>query len=271
MAIDVYPPYGSSSNPSNVIPNNENMLAAPWNWQVARGLVSGATAINIFAASNNVGTGSSVTLWELTGTTAYAFPASAQQMRVSSTSATDTGLAKVQINGLDTDWNLISETVTLNGTANVTTVNSYLRINNMVMITPATGQTSNVGTITLKNTSGTVTYAQITIGYGRTAMSIYSVPSGYTLWVSNINIFSGDGNGGNAYINYQARTTNNNVTPANTITALNTTFGLVYSVIRQNPFPYTQKSDVQWQFSTNTGTHSVGLILEATLISNTAS
>jgi hypothetical protein len=141
----------------------------------------------------------------------------------------------------------------------------------MVMVTPATGQTTNVGTITLKNLANTVTYAQITIGYGRTAMSLYSVPSGYTLWVNNINIFSGDGNGGNAYINYQARATNNNVTPANTITALNTTFGLVYSVIRTNPFPYTQKSDVQWQFSTSTGTHSVGLILEGVLISNTAS
>jgi hypothetical protein len=259
-----------TSFPQQTLNNNYTSASAPWNLQVSRGLVSGCTAINIFAASNNVGTGTLQTLWENTGTTSYAFPSTAAQMHITSSSATDTGTASVLINGLDSSWNLISETITLNGTTVLTTVNSYLRVNNMVMVTPATGQTSNVGTITLKNLANSVTYAQITPAYGRTAMSIYSVPSGYTLWVNNINIFSGDGNGGNAYINYQAKATNNNVTPANTITALNTTFGLVYSVIRTNPFPYTQKSDVQWQFSTNTGTHSVGLILEGVLISNTA-
>jgi hypothetical protein len=262
MSITVYPPMAGTTT---------STVNAPWNWQVSRGKVPGATAINIFAASNNVGTGSPVTLWELTGTTAYAFPASAQQMHMASSSATDTGTAKVLITGLNGSWNAISEILTLNGTSNVTTVNSYLRVNNMTMSTPATGQTANVGTITLKNLAGTVTYAQITATYGRTAMSIYSVPAGYTLWVANINVYSGDGNGGNAYINYQARVANNNVTPANTITALNTTFGGNYQVLRTNPFPYTEKSDVQWQFSTNTGTHSVGLILEAVLISNTAS
>ena len=261
MTITSYPPIAGT---------NYSTINAPWNWQVARGKVSGATSINIFAASNNVGTGSPVTLWELTGTTAYAFPASAQQMNVVSSSATDNNTARVVITGLDTNWNPISETIAMNGTTNVTTVNSYLRVNNMTMSIPSTGQTSNVGTITLKNTAGTVTYAQMTATYGRTAMSIYSVPAGYTLWVANINAYSGDGNGGNAYINYQARVANNNVSPPNTITALNTTFGGSYQVLRTNPFPYTEKSDIQWQFSTNTGTHSVGLILEGILISNSA-
>jgi hypothetical protein len=264
-----------TSFPNYQILNNSYSTSAPWNMQVARGLVSGCTSINVFAASDNVGTTASMgglqILWELTGTTAYVFPSSAAKMNLVSTSATDNTTASVLISGLDTNWNLISETLALNGTTAVQTVNSYLRVNSMSMVTPATGQTSNVGTVTLKNLANTVTYARMTIGYGRTAMSIYSVPSGYTLYVGNINIFSGDASGNSSYVNYQAKTTNNNVSPANTITALNTTFGGAYQVPRSNPFPYTQKSDVQWQFSVNTGTHSVGLVLEGILISNTAS
>jgi len=261
MSISYFPPLGSST---------ETSTAAPFGLQVARGLVSGCSSVNIFASSSNVGTGTPVTLWENTGTTAYAFPPSAAQLRVVSTSATDTGTAQVQINGLDSSWNAISETVTMTGLTSVVTNASFLRVNSMIMLTPATGQTSNVGTITAKNLASTVTYAQMTATYGRSAMSIYSVPANYTLYVTNINVYSGDAFGAVSYVNYRARTTNNNVTPANTITALDTTFNANYQVLRTNPFPYTQKSDVQWQFSVNSGTHSVGLILEGILISNTA-
>ena len=268
MTITYFPP-------SPTIINNYSTASAPWNWQVARGLVSGATSVNIFASSDNVKTiasmGGEQVLWQYTGTTPYVFPTSAQQMNMVSTSATDTGTARVVINGLDTNWNAISETITLNGTTDVVTVNSYLRINSIIMTTPATGQTSNVGIVTLKNTANTVTYASIPTGDGRSFMSLYSVPAGFTLYVSNINAYSGNAAGGSAYVLYRARTTNNNVTPANTITALSTTFEGNYQVLRTNPFPYTQKSDVQWQFAVNNGTHSVGLILEGILISNTAS
>lgn len=259
MAISVYPPTISTSSTSS----------APWGLQVARGLVSGALPVSIFAASSNVGTGTPVTLWENTGVTAYVFPTTAQLMNVASSSAADTGTAKVLVSGLDANWLPISETVTLNGTSNVTTTFSYLRINSMVMFTPATGHISNVGAITIKNTAGTVTYGQIVAGSGRTSMSIYSVASGYTLYVLSINAFSGDGTGA-AFANYRVQYTNNIVVPSNTITALNTTFDSTYQVLRSIPFPYIQKSDVQWQFSVNSGTHSIGLILEAVLISNTA-
>jgi hypothetical protein len=253
---------------------NYSSGSAPWNMQVSRGLVPGCTAVNIFAASDNVGTtaamGGLQILWGYTGTTAYAYAASAATMNLVSSSATDTGTAQILISGLDTNWNIISETLTLNGTTVVPTVNSYLRINSIIMTTPATGQTSNVGIITLKNLANTVTYASIAVGSGRSSMSQYSVPAGYTLYVQNINQYSGNAAGNSTYVNYRARVTNNNVTPANTLTALDTTWGANYQVLRTNPFPYTQKSDVQWQFSVNTGTHAVGLILEGILISNTA-
>jgi hypothetical protein len=254
---------------NNVNSTNYNEVSnIPYYLAVAQGLVPDVTSINIFAASDNVKTGTPETLWELTGTTSYAFPATAQTMNVKSSSASDNSTARVLISGLDTNWNALTETVALNGTTVVTTTNSFLRINSVIMTAAGTGQTSNVGTITVKNTANTVTYAQMTATLGRTFMSLYSVPVGYTFYVNNINQYSGDGNGGSAYINYRAVSTNNFPTNPVTITALLTTWGGNYQVIRTNPFPYTQKSDVQWKFSTNTGTHSVGLILEGILVKN---
>jgi len=237
----------------------------PYLLAVAEGLVPNNSQVNIFAFSDNVKTGTPVTLWELTGTTAYAFPTSAVQMTLVSTSASDDTRATILINGLDSSWNQISETIALNGTSNVTTVNSYLRINSMIMTSTGTGQTTNVGTITAK--IGATTYAVIAVGIGRSQAAVYTVPNGYTMYLISINAFNGDAAAGNA-INYQVKSTNNTQTNPVTLTVLQTAWDQRYQVIRENVFPYTQKTDLRWQFSTASGTHSVGLILQGVLIKN---
>lgn len=246
--------------------NNESTTSADFLTQVARGKVTGASQVNIFAFSNNV-PNTFYTLWENTGTTQYAFPASAVVMTLASTSASDNTQATVFISGLDSTWALQTETVTLNGTTNVTTAKSFLRINSMILTSPGTGQTTNVGVITAKN--GGITYAQINAGIGRNQAAIYSVPNGYTMYLYSINAFNGD-SAASAYINYQVKSTNNALTNPVTLTVLQTSWGTSYQVERINPFPYTQKTDVQWQFSTSAGVHHCGLILQGILMSNTA-
>ena len=254
--------YGNQSgvfNPAYATPGN-----IPYYLAVAQGLIPNTSQVNIFAFSDSVKT-TFYTLWELTGTTQYAFPASAVTMTLASTSALDNTRATILINGIDSSWNLISETIALNGTSNVTTVNSYLRINNMIMTSTGTGQTTNVGTITAKNSG--ITYSVISIGVGRSQAAVYSVPNGYTMYITSINAFNGDAAPGNA-INYQVKTTNNAQTNPVTLTVLQTAWDQRYQVIRNNPFPYTQKIDIQWQYSTASGTHSVGLILQGLLVKN---
>jgi len=254
--------YGNQSgvfNPAYATPGN-----IPYYLAVAQGLIPNTSQVNIFAFSDSVKT-TFYTLWELTGTTQYAFPASAVTMTLASTSALDNTRATILINGIDSSWNLISETIALNGTSNVTTVNSYLRINNMIMTSTGTGQTTNVGTITAKNSG--ITYSVISIGVGRSQAAVYSVPNGYTMYITSINAFNGDAAPGNA-INYQVKTTNNAQTNPVTLTVLQTAWDQRYQVIRNNPFPYTQKTDIQWQYSTASGTHSVGLILQGLLVKN---
>ena len=254
--------YGNQSgvfNPAYATPGN-----IPYYLAVAQGLIPNTSQVNIFAFSDSVKT-TFYTLWELTGTTQYAFPASAVTMTLASTSALDNTRATILINGIDSSWNLISETIALNGTSNVTTVNSYLRINNMIMTSTGTGQTTNVGTITAKNSG--ITYSVISIGVGRSQAAVYSVPNGYTMYITSINAFNGDAAPGNA-INYQVKTINNAQTNPVTLTVLQTAWDQRYQVIRNNPFPYTQKTDIQWQYSTASGTHSVGLILQGLLVKN---
>jgi hypothetical protein len=246
--------------------STESSQSADWGMQVARGKVTGASQVNIFAFSDSVKT-TLYTLWELTGTTQYVFPAAAVTMTLASTSASDNTRATILISGLNSSWDAITETVTLNGTSGVTTTNQFLRINNMIMTSTGTGQTTNVGTITAKN--GGITYSQISIGVGRSQAAVYSVPNGYTMYLISINAFNGDAAPGNA-INYQVKSTNNAQTNPVTLTVLQTAWDQRYQVPRVNPFPYTQKTDIQWQFSTASGTHSVGLILQGVLVNNTA-
>ena len=148
---------------SNGIPATNNTFNSitrqakyePFDLQVARGQVYGHSVLNIYGYQAAVGT-SFVPVWE--GNTTYTFPSSAIQMHVAS--SVNTGDDKtntfVLINGLDANYNQISETIKLNGTTAVTTVKSYLRINSMSVTTGAP-----TGNITLKDTSDTTLYAEI--------------------------------------------------------------------------------------------------------------
>jgi hypothetical protein len=242
------------------VPSSQSTLTAPWALQVARSKVDGASQVNVIASSAAVST-SQFPLWE--NATAYTFPATALTMTLVSTSASDNTTAQVLVSGLTTSYVVATETVTMNGVTGVTTVNTYLRINSMVLTVAGTGQTTNVGTITAKN--GATTYAQIAIGTGRTQMSVYSVPAGSTLYALNTNIFSGSDSSG--YFNYRIQSSVNNE-PTGLV--FQTPARGSYQVTQANPFTDAEKSDIQWQFSVNTGTHSVSLAFEGVLITNTA-
>jgi hypothetical protein len=267
MSITSFPQLGSSAtNPSYVVPNYEiSTVSADWVTQVGRGKVNGTTVTNIFANCPNSGT-TIRTIWELGNTTEYVFPSSAVTMTVVSSSATDTGTAQVIISGLDASYNSISETITLNGTTGVTTTNQYLRINGVVMFHPASGQTANVGNISVTN--GGTTYGYILAGVGKSQGGYYTVPNGYTLFLYQIDSFNGSANG-NGYVNLDVKTTNNAITNPVTLTLLQTTYQLSYIVSRVIPIAQTQKTDIRWRASVNSGSHSVTLLAIGFLMDNT--
>ena len=223
--------------------------------QVARGQIPGHEVVNVFGYASAVST-SFVSVWE--NNAAYVFPTVASTMVVSSSSASDTAVS-VQIFGLDADYNRITEVVALNGTNNVTTTNVYWRINNVITTVGAA-----VGTVYVKNAGGT-TYAQIAIGSGKTNMSVYTVPAGYTAYLTQFDAFSSTSVTSGVFATFRGLITSSTGISNVVIQApfLNT-----YAVTRPYPTPVLEKSDLQLQCKSSGAGLGIGTLGIGVLIKN---
>ena len=118
------------------------------------------------------------TIWD--GGDIYAHPGSAVVMTVTSAAgATDNGV-EVTVQGLDSNYDFLEESVTLAGSGTATTTASFLRVNR-AFVNNGQEPTAN---ITIVNDS--TTYAQITLPYNQTQMCVYTIPRGYTGYVIQV-------------------------------------------------------------------------------------
>lgn len=250
-------PNGIPSTNNSVMSVTRNGKYEPFDLQIARGQIAGHSTLNIYGYQTTV-TSTFIPLWE--NATAYTYPASATKMHLAGTSG-DT--AVISISGLDANYNQISELLTLNGATAVTTAKTYLRINSMSV---STGSATNpAGNVTLKDLTDTYTYAQINAGVGRTQAGIYTVPAGYTFYLSRIDGYTSyNGNNGN-YVNYRNYSVSSNGVVSVTQQAPFTQF---YHVQRVMPRPFAEKTDIQIQASTSTGNATISVSFEGYLISN---
>ena len=235
----------------------------PFDLQVARGQITGHTAVSFFgyqATVSNV----AIPIWE--NATTYTFATSATALSIASSSATDVSPAAVTISGLDANFNPISENVILTGTSVATTIGSYFRVNSLTMTGVASGQTSNVGTITAKQGSNIL--GQINIGIGKSQSSVYTVPNGYTLYLSIIEVNTSNSYTSSNIVTYRVQATDNNTGVTRTV--LQQPFVSIYTINRSTePFGYGSKTDIQWQLSTSTSTPiAAGLVITGKLIKN---
>ena len=230
---------------------------APYELLVAQGQVPNVTNVNVYGYQSSVGA-TFIPIWE--NATAYTYPTVAQQMTLYSSSASDTNI-QVRITGLDANYLPITEVLTLtNGTTGVTTVNSYFRINNMNVVMTST--VNPIGTIYLSNSGKTVTYAQMAIGTGRSNNAIYTVPAGYTFYLERVNAATSAGPNKTTY--YRSQT----ISPTGIVSnVLTVPFIQNYSVNRIVARPYVEKTDIQFQASSD-ATSFVGIQVEGYLIKN---
>ena len=165
----------------------------PFELQVARGQISYHKTNFKFGFNSDIDD-SLETVWAQGGL--YSHPSSASTMTVSSSSTADTsagtGARTVEIFGLDSDYNEVSETITLNGQTAVTTTNTYIRMNRAVVRSAGSGE-QNAGVIYVG--TGTVTagvpankYATIAVGDNQTLMCVWTVPAGYTAYLSQTDV-----------------------------------------------------------------------------------
>ena len=234
----------------------------PFDLQVARNQIAGHQTLSLFGYQSAVGN-TAIPVWE--NATTYTYITTASTLTLVSTSASDNTSATVLISGLDSNFNPISETLALNGLTGVTTVNSYFRVNSMLMTSPGTGQSTNVGVITLKQSSNIV--AQINAGIGKSQSTIYTVPAGYTFYLDFAEVNTSNSYTSSNIVTYKVQA-KNNVTGV-TLTVLQQPFVSIYTANRSSdPFLYSEKTDIQWQLVTSTGTIAAGVIIAGKLIKN---
>lgn len=130
------------------------------------------------------------------GGTYTGFPASAETIDVSSSSANDTsagtGARSLRLFGFDSNYNAIQEDVTLNGITKVTTAKQFLRMYRSYILTAGSG-TVNAGDITIQHTSTTANiFSVMPSGYGQSQICAYTIPAGYTGYLRNFFASMGD-------------------------------------------------------------------------------
>lgn len=168
----------------------------PFGFRVVDGSLTGVTGKVKSGQNAAIGT-TPETFWLQGG--AYTWQAAAAVLDITSTDVdddgapVDTGARTIVIEGLDANYEEISETVIMNGQTAVLTTNSYLRVNRMSVAT--TGSTnSNEGIIyasTGAQTAGVPDVAAtirmtIAVGEGESRAALYTVPAGKTAYVTNV-------------------------------------------------------------------------------------
>lgn len=248
----------TNTNPIGVMTNNQNILAAPWEYQVARNKIPGVFLVNLYGYQSAVD-GAWIPIWE--NATAYTYPSnSGEIMTLYSSSALDTNVS-VLISGLDANYVMQSETLVLtNGVTGVNTTKSYRRINDMRVV----GSVNAVGILRLSNTGKTTTYAQIAIGAGKIQTSMYTVPAGYTFYLNRVTAAASATSSAKVlgYRVYQLSAT------GLVSTLLQSPWIDTYETNRVVPNAYQEKTSIQWQVTSDT-TSQVGVRVEGVLIDNT--
>ena len=229
----------------------------PFDLQVSRMQVFGHQQVAIFGYTSGIGdTTTPQTIWEGANNATqnnYTYQSVAGKYTLVSTSASDTGA--VFISGLDANYNLLFEQLTLTGTTPVVSVNSYLRCNGLYYTTG-----SNVGTITAK--VSTTVYGYINPGFGQSQMAVYTVPNGYTFYQTLLQANSTLANQAVLFQTQEIYNLNSTLnlngysiphgqnTQQAQISPFSTGF---FGIPFTTPIPYSQGVDLQWQAKTNSG------------------
>ena len=159
----------------------------PFNLQVARGQIENHKHIFKFGFNPDIN-GTEETIWDVSGI--YAYPSAAVTMTATTTAgtpSTDNGV-KITIQGLDADYNEVSQEITLAGAGTATTTQTFLRVFR-AYVSGSQAPTANVNI-----TNGGTTYARVALNDNQTLMAVWTVPAGYTAYIIKGNIGTGTAN-----------------------------------------------------------------------------
>ena len=163
------------------IQNSRPFLQFPFGINVDKQLVEDFSGVTKFGYSSSVG-GTFQTIWD--GNSTYIYPSSAGTATVTSTNTASDNGGTVEIQGLDSNYDIATETLVIGGSAGT---KSFIRVFRAIMKTATTGN-ANVGTLSV--IVSTVTVAKITPEYGQTLMSVYTIPRNKRGYIVQLDIGS---------------------------------------------------------------------------------
>jgi hypothetical protein len=243
----------------------------PFDLQVSRGQITFHEAFCQFGINTNVGT-SNETVW--IGSNTYTFPASAAATTVSSSNAADTaagdGARTVLIDGLNADYERVTEVASLNGQTGVTLTNQYLRVNKITVLTAGANGTSSgniyVGTGAINTGVPAVVINQTGVLANETEASFYSVPAGHTAFINAWTMSSGNTTP-DEWTRFTLR-----IRPFGGVFGIKAQYHLaasgIYECMAVYPLPVPEKSDIDVLAATSDGTASVSSQLQIVLVKN---
>ena len=230
----------------------------PFELQVARGQIPGHSTLHKFGAVPAMSINTTGTVWDINDTLyPWSAFATAGTLTVDRASASDAGKI-ITIIGLDANYNEISENVTLTNATGNPTSNSFIRVYRAYMYN---GSAANVGNIDIKK--GATTVARITAGKSQTLMGVYTVPAGYTAYLSQgvMSVQAGADATGNFFVRYGGQTA---FRIAHTFEVASAEYFYAFHV----PFALPEKSDVDIRASVRSNNARITAAFDAILIKN---
>jgi hypothetical protein len=185
MTNTIFP--NAQNNPAAAIPVN---VFSPTFSQLASLGTFGANAFNYVTIGHMSGIASSTTNIDVCEQgTLVPFLTAAEYLSFVSTSAQDapagSGATSVYIDGLDGNYNRLSETIATNGTTAVQTVNKYLRVNK-ITTAGGGGQLANTGTITFTSVVTSKIQGVMKPNIGNIQQAVFTVPNGFSGIIKDI-------------------------------------------------------------------------------------
>ena len=207
---------------------------------IAQGEVNGHSGEHKFGAVASLSTNTTGTIWDVDDTE-YPWSSwdTAATIQVPAVNASDDG-KKITVVGLDANWNLQTEEITLDSDGVVATASTWKRIYRAYISSGA----ANVGDVLVQKSS--VTVAKITAGMGQTLMAIYTVPAGYTAYLTHLGATVESG--GDATVNMYVRQNESRFLIKHSFELANSQYNYKFGV----PLKYGEKTDIDIQATMRT-------------------
>lgn len=241
----------------------------PFELQVSRGQITMHSTVYKFGYSSVID-GTLYPIWNLAANRVYL--TTAATMKISSSSANDTssgtGARTVLLEGLNQNYEVISEVITLTGQTEVASTKAYLRVTGITVLTMGSnGGNAGViyaGTGTVTAGVPAVVHELVPIGFNKEASGIYTVPAGYTAYLEVGGLSCQDN--GNGYVTGRLVVSNQGSPFITSAVTVFSTGQVNYSF----PYPIAipEKSDVEARAVSSSGTNAVTSYFGFILVKN---